>query len=277
MSLNRPSDVESPTGRFCCEVPDTTGTNQRLCVNIGMLHVILLSALLVLDKLFFVGGVSISIPSDTPVAGESYTLECSAGGSQADNFQWLKGPPDGRTPVVASGSITISSTSGNISQLQFRPVQQSDNGTYSCNATTNGLTLSSESVMINVNGIVFPHIIQYCMLHYYYFFFYFSAPPVSVQISDSGATPAAGESYQLNCSVPGAENLNPTTTYRWTRNSGSGQTQVGANSNTLSFTPLRLADAASYACEVTISSSYLTGDIVAMAINPQDIRIQSEF
>ena len=98
---------------------------------------------------------------------------------------------------------------------------------------------------------------------------------MSVQISDSGDTPIAGEDYQLTCSVSGAENLNPTTTYRWTRNSGSGQTQVGANSNTLSFTPLRLTDAASYVCEVTISSSYITGDTVAMAINPQDIRIQS--
>ena len=102
---------------------------------------------------FSVAGVSIIIPSDPPIAGESYTLECSAGGSEG-TFQWLKGPPDGRTPVVNSGSITISSTSTS-SQLQFRPVQQSDNGSYSCSATTNGLTLSSESVIISVNGIVF--------------------------------------------------------------------------------------------------------------------------
>ena len=81
-------------------------------------------------------------------------------------------------------------------------------------------------------------------------FLIFSAPPVSVQVSGDGAIPSAGEDYQLTCSVTGAENLNPTTTYRWTRNSGSGQTQVGANSNTLSFTPLRLADAASYVCGV---------------------------
>ena len=37
VSLNRPSGVESPTGQFCCEVPDATSTNQTLCVNIGML------------------------------------------------------------------------------------------------------------------------------------------------------------------------------------------------------------------------------------------------
>ena len=97
---------------------------------------------------------------------------------------------------------------------------------------------------------------------------------MSVQISDSGATPIAGEDYQLTCSVSGAENLNPTTTYRWTRNSGSGQTQVGANSNTLSFTPLRLADAASYVCGVTVSSSYLASDITARS--SLDVRIQCE-
>ena len=99
---------------------------------------------------------------------------------------------------------------------------------------------------------------------------------VRIQISDSGATPTAGESYQLTCNVSGAENLNPTTTYRWTRNNGSGQALIETNSNILSFTPLRLADAASYVCEVTISSNYLTDDIAAMNVNPQDIRIQSE-
>ena len=98
---------------------------------------------------------------------------------------------------------------------------------------------------------------------------------MSVQLSGGGATPTAGESYRLTCSVSGAENLNPTTTYRWTRNSDT-EVQVGADPSILSFTPLRLIDAASYVCEVTISSNYLTGDIVAMTINPQDIRIQSE-
>ena len=97
---------------------------------------------------------------------------------------------------------------------------------------------------------------------------------MSVQIRDGGATPTAGENYLLTCNVSGAENLNPTISYRWIKNS---QTPVGTNSNTLSFTPLQLSDAASYICEVTISSSYLSGDIVAMNTNPQDIRIQSEY
>ena len=33
--LNRPPDVGSPTGQYCCEVPDATGTNQMLCMTIG--------------------------------------------------------------------------------------------------------------------------------------------------------------------------------------------------------------------------------------------------
>ena len=126
----------------------------------------------------------------------------------------------------------------------------------------------------NINITLLLHAV--CNIIMMCFFNLFSAPPVSFQISGGGATPTAGESYRLTCNVSGAENLNPTTTYRWTKNSGSGQTQVGANSNILSFTPLRLADAARYICQVTISSNYLTGDIVAMNINPQDIRIQSE-
>ena len=98
---------------------------------------------------------------------------------------------------------------------------------------------------------------------------------MSVQISDGGGTPAAGENYQLACSVSGAENLNAVTTYSWTKNSGSGQTQVGVSSSTLSFTPLRLSDAASYVCEVTIRSSYLASDITAFT-NSFSIRIQCE-
>ena len=100
------------------------------------------------------------------------------------------------------------------------------------------------------------------------------APTVSVHIGDSGATPTAGQNYQLTCSVTGAENLNSAITYRWTKDSGSGQTQVGTNSSILSFTPLRLSDAASYVYGVTVSSSYLVSDITAT--NTLNVTIQCE-
>ena len=100
---------------------------------------------------------------------------------------------------------------------------------------------------------------------------------MSVQITDDGTTPTAGENYPLICRVSGAENLNPTITYQWIKNSGSGQAQVGVSSSTLSFTPLRLSDAASYVCEVTISSSSFSRDIIAMSGNTYDVRIQSKY
>ena len=80
-------------------------------------------------------------------------LECSVDGSEG-TFQWL-GPPDGRTPVIEN-SPRVNILSNTISsQLQFRPIQQSHNGSYSCSAATNGgLTLSTESVDTSVNGIV---------------------------------------------------------------------------------------------------------------------------
>ena len=42
----------------------------------------------------------------------------------------------------------------------------------------------------------------------------------------------------------------------------------------LSFAPLRLSDAANYSCEVTISSNYLTTNIIAMA--SQSVATQSK-
>ena len=87
--------------------------------------------------------------SGSSTAGENYTLECSAGGSMA-MFEWL-GSPNGSTPVVNTSSITISSNS-TTSQLTFRPLQQSHNGSYLCRAITDEETLLSQPIVINVNG-----------------------------------------------------------------------------------------------------------------------------
>ena len=87
----------------------------------------------------------------SPTAGESYTLEYSIGDPVA-LFEWV-GPPDGRTPVTNSSSLTINSDSST-SWLQFRPLQQSHSGSYSCRATTQeGTVMLSELVEIRVNGI----------------------------------------------------------------------------------------------------------------------------
>ena len=99
--------------------------------------------------------------SGSPIAGESYTLECSAGGSEG-MFQWLKGPPDGRTPADDGRSNNMNIVSNaTSSQLQFRPIGQSDNGSYVCNATIGGVTLLSEPMVISVNGIVIPNMSEH--------------------------------------------------------------------------------------------------------------------
>ena len=88
------------------------------------------------------------ISSGSPIAGESYSLECSAGGSTA-TFQWLMGPRDGRTSIANGEAIAVVSTSSS-SQLQFKPIQQSHSGLYSCEATTGRVTLSSDPIEISV-------------------------------------------------------------------------------------------------------------------------------
>ena len=102
------------------------------------------------------------------------------------------------------------------------------------------------------------------------------APPLSVQIDPSG-TSTLRQNYSLTCGVTGAENLNPSTTYQWTKNNGT-LTQIPndeTNPEVLSFSSLRLSDAGRYTCQATVSSPYLNNDITMMGT--QDVRLQSEF
>ena len=102
------------------------------------------------------------------------------------------------------------------------------------------------------------------------------APSISVQISDRTRA-ITGENYNLTCRMFGGENVHPFVTYQWTKNSDSGGAggiqYLRSNSSTLSFTPLQLSDAANYSCMITITSSYLTSSITAMASH--SLRIQS--
>ena len=92
-------------------------------------------------------------PIGSPIAGENYSLECSAGGSMA-TFEWL-GPPVGRSPVANSSSVTVISDSNLLtSQLQFHPLQQTHNGSYLCCALIHGekSNESSPPLELSVTG-----------------------------------------------------------------------------------------------------------------------------
>ena len=90
---------------------------------------------------------------------------------------------------------------------------------------------------------------------------YLAAPTIRVTISMGNIM--LGQAHELNCSASGAEKLNPTINYKWTKMNDTGTfTEVGTNSNILSLSPLYLSDAGSYSCEVTITSQgFLIGSI----------------
>ena len=83
----------------------------------------------------------------------------------------------------------------------------------------------------------------------------------TVQIRDSGATPAPGQSYSLTCEVSGASG--PVSAYQWRRDG----IEVSAEP-TLSFSSLTLSDAGQYICQVSVEGMIINSP-------PQDIRLTS--
>ena len=232
--------------------------------------------------------VSVTIsPSGSTTAGETYSLTCSATLNPNRNpplpdpnipsptFEWFFGP-NGNDPLpFASMTTPATNVSGGTytSTLQFSPLGQSHEGMYTCRLGAGSLV---NSAMVTVNGMYDNHTIHcnLCTLRYPLF----PAPALSVQITTSG-TPMLGQSNSLTCSVSGAENLNPSITYQWTKNNGT-QTQIqnqgpGADPKVLSFSPLRLSDAGRYNCQATISSPYLNNNITVNVT--EDVMLQSEF
>jgi hypothetical protein len=77
-------------------------------------------------------------PSDagTPIAGETYSLDCSVSGtSNPATYQWFD-----------NNSTQLT----NINQLQFSPLRASDAGMYTCRATIEGVELEGNAT-VNVN------------------------------------------------------------------------------------------------------------------------------
>jgi hypothetical protein len=83
--------------------------------------------------------------------------------------------------------------------------------------------------------------------------------------------------YTLTCDISGADNLNPTITYKWTRYDGT--THVRTTSNMiLTFPHLQLSNAGDYNCSATVSlnSSLLNDDIMMNFIASHRVTIQGE-
>ena len=94
-----------------------------------------------------------------------------------------------------------------ISTLRFTPVQSLHMGNYTCHVQF-GQSNESSSIYLNVIGN--SNII---MLHISHVNIRTLAPTIEARLSR--VQPIAGESFILNCSVYGAENLNSNKTYQW--------------------------------------------------------------
>ena len=202
--------------------------------------------------------------SGNNIVGEMYNLTCTA---------VISGSPD--IPIISWNSTetdeTVSYDNGTYSKLlRFDPLKVTHDNVYMCQVKVAdiieeqlfNLTVQSKYTF-QTNGIN-DHL---CL------FFNSIAPLVSVQINDGGATPVAGEKYTLTCRVSGAESLNPTITYQWTKNN---DTVTHTNSKTLLFSTLRVSDAGDYVCKVNVSSGYLIQPIDASSI-PFSAEFQSKF
>ena len=99
----------------------------------------------------------------------------------------------------------------------------------------------------------------------------YSVSEISVVVTSSGV-PTVGQSYSLTCSVSGADYLNPTIVYQWFETGDPGV--VLARSVNLQLPPLQLTDDSHYTCQATVSSSYLTEDLIFN--QTQDVTIRSK-
>ncbi len=77
------------------------------------------------------------VVSSTLTAGASHSLTCTASGG-ASMTQWLRYDGD----IVGETSSTIS----------FSPLREADDGRYNCRVSDCSMTITSDGVMINVEG-----------------------------------------------------------------------------------------------------------------------------
>ena len=211
-----------------------------------------------------------------------YSLTCSSTLFQpsrlpsdvpSPNFQWSfdgsTSLPSGVTamPTVMSSSNSTSETYTSILQFNSPLSQSMHAGVYACQLGPGRLM---NSVVVPVNGMVI--IVIDSLVHRSINFFFLAG--ISVQITASG-TPTLGQNdYSLTCGVTGAENLNPSITYQWTKNNGTQTIQMGTD-RVLSFSSFTISDAGRYTCQATVSSPFLDGDIPITDVHY--VMIQSKF
>ena len=135
---HRFSAAVSPTGLFCCRVPNARGVNQILCANIGKLldHNDSIS----ISVINFPVAAQINTTESFPIAGQTYSLVCDVPDAESIDhtigYQWKK----------SFGSKVLP----NSNQLIFSPFRLSNVGIYTCQIYSN-LTNRNINVTISKN------------------------------------------------------------------------------------------------------------------------------
>ena len=221
------------------------------------------------------------MPSGSSTAGAYFTLACSANiiaqpDTPPPHFQWFFGPSNNSLPfrpprTTDTGSNMYTST------LQFSPLSQSHAGMYTCRLGGN-TRLAARTTLI-ADGIIIYYYCRpgtCCQMFTLIWDCFIVAPPITVKVTSSLNAPLmVGQTgNSLLCNISGADNLNPTIAYQWTRD---GVTVQGGSSNILNFSPLRLSLAGVYTCSATVTSNFLNSAIEVSASNNQTVTIEGEF
>ena len=89
------------------------------------------------------------------------------------------------------------------------------------------------------------------------------APAITTRIISQPESPNLGQRHSLICRIEGADDLDLSINYQWTKNSGGQDLlQLTEMSFNLSFSALKLSDAGQYNCQVTVHSDHLNENIV---------------
>ena len=222
--------------------------------------------------------------SGSGIAGESYSLTCSAtlvdpvplpSDIPTPNFEWFFGPHGNAS--LPSGAIPMATILQNghtySSSLHFSPLSQCHTGMYTCRL---GVGILATSTMIIVNGKKHNSLSFWHKNHSLILSFSSIASNISVQIITSGSSVLGESGFTLSCCVSGADHLNPFITYQWTMYNGSlwMQIQDGPDPRTISFAPLRVADAGKYTCQATIRST--NDDSSLIRSGSRDVMVSSK-
>ena len=150
------------------------------------------------------------------------------------------------------------------SVLNFGNLQFSQRGTYTCR-----VNISGEIIMKSATIEVYRKYIQSTFKHNIVFNLccitqqHVIAPAITARIISQPESPNLGQRHSLICRIEGADNLNLSIHYQWTKNNGDRDLlQPTETPFNLFFSALKLSDAGQYNCQVTAHSVCLGENIV---------------